>query len=129
MNKLVFVFLLAMSSEVEMQAQALRITLYNKTGFDLDSVLFEKRFIGDIRKDSTAVLTSLRSFTMQGMVPLFRPYAHIKGKDGPSLLDPCATRSRKVKTGTYAYDILFYEDEHGYRLYWEKHGQPGDRKQ
>lgn len=118
-SKLARMILLFMLFSVETPAQHLHITLYNKTGFDLDSLLFEKHFVGDIRNDSALVLTSLRSFIMQGMVPLFRPYAHIEGKEHPQLLSPCGTRSRKVKSGTYVFDILFYEDEHGYRLYWE----------
>jgi hypothetical protein len=101
--------------------QALHITLYNKTGYDLDSLVFEKQVLGSLRKDSTLELWSQRSFTLQGMVPPFRPYAHIKGKENPKMLSPCGTKSRQVKSGTYAFDILFYEDEHGYRLYWEKH--------
>ncbi|MFM9007583.1 MAG: hypothetical protein ACKORE_03285 [Bacteroidota bacterium] len=101
--------------------QVLHITLYNTSGYDLDSLVFEKQVLGPLPKDSVLELRSLRSFTMQGMVPLFRPYAHINGKDHPQLPRPCGTKSRKVKSGTYAFDIKFYEDEHGYRLYWEKH--------
>lgn len=127
-NRLIGLFLcFAMWSGLSF-GQSLRITLYNKTGYDLDSLLFEKRWVGDLRKDSSIVLHSLSTFTIQGMFPLYRPYAHIKGKEHPILLSPCGTRSRKVKSGTYAFDILIYEDEHGYRLYWEKHGQPDVRK-
>ncbi|MFM8758994.1 MAG: hypothetical protein ACKODS_05535, partial [Methylophilaceae bacterium] len=60
-TKVAMLLLLPILCSFDVSAQSLRITLHNKTGFDLDSVLFEKHFIGYIRKDSTAILTSLRS--------------------------------------------------------------------
>ena len=101
--------------------QNVDIQVFNKTGYDLDSVLFGDFYLGKLNKDSTAFLSGIDEITMQGDVPLNRPFGLIEGKKRPFNLTPCGTKSKKKKEGSYAFDLFIYETGNEYRLYWKKH--------
>ena len=103
--------------------QNIKVVIFNKTGFNLDSVSFNRIYLGNIPKDSTVVLSNLSEITMQGDVPLHLPFGIIEGKKRPVNLLVCATKSKKKKDGIYMFDILIYERENEYRLYWRKHSE------
>ena len=60
--------------------QDLQIAIFNKTGYDLDSVSFGLVYVGIIKKDSTVFRAGIEVITMQGGVPLHRPIGIIEGK-------------------------------------------------
>jgi hypothetical protein len=101
--------------------QNIEIRVFNKTGYDLDSVLFDQFYLGKLSNDSTVFLSGISEIVMQGDVPLRRPFGLIEGKKRPFNLTPCGTKSKKVKAGSYAFDIFIYETGNEYRLYWKKH--------
>ena len=101
--------------------QNIHIKVFNKTDYDLDSVSFGHFYLGKISKDSTVFISGISEITMHGDVPLIRPFGIIKGKKRPAYLKECGTKSKKKKSGIYAYDILINESENQYLLYWKKH--------
>jgi hypothetical protein len=101
--------------------QNIQVEVFNKTGYDLDSVLFDQFYLGKLSNDSTVFLSGISEIVMQGDVPLRRPFGLIEGKRRPFNLTPCGTKSKKVKAGSYAFDIFIYETGNEYRLYWKKH--------
>ena len=101
--------------------QNIQIKVFNKTGYDLDSVSFDHFYLGMISKDCTVFLSGIDVITMQGDVPLQRPFGIIEGKIRPFNLTPCGTKSEKKKAGSYAFDLCIYETGNEYRLYWKKH--------
>lgn len=54
--------------------QNVDIKVFNKTGYDLDSVSFYHFSLGKKSKDSTVFLSGIEEITMQGDVPLHRPF-------------------------------------------------------
>ena len=101
--------------------QNIHIKVFNKTGYDIDSVLFGHFYLGKLSKDSTVFISDIIEITMQGDVPLHRPFGIIEGKNRPLNLAPCVTKSKKKKAGIYAFDLFIYETGNEYRLYWKKH--------
>ncbi len=101
--------------------QKINIKVFNKTGYNLDSVFFGHFHLGKISKDSTVFLSGINEITMQGDIPLNRPFGIIEGKKRPCNLTPCGTKSKKKKEGRYAFDIFINETGNEYRLYWKKH--------
>ena len=118
-----FIFLLAILLLIPLLTigQNIQIKVFNKTGYNLDSVSFDHFYLGKISKDSTFFISSINEITMHGDVPLLRPFGIIKGKKRPVNLKECGTKSKKKKSGIYAYDILINESENQYLLYWKKH--------
>jgi hypothetical protein len=101
--------------------QNIKLTVFNKTGYNLDSVSFGRFQLGKINKDSCVFLSDIDEIIIQGDVPLHRPFGIIKGKRRLFNLSPCSTKSTKKKSGSYAFDIYIYETKKEYRLYWKKH--------
>ena len=101
--------------------QNIHIKVYNKTGYNLDSVSFHHFYLGKISKDSAVSLFGINEIIMQGAVPLSRPFAIIEDKKRPYKLKSCATKSMKKKSGSYAFDIFINERGNDYWLYWKKH--------
>jgi hypothetical protein len=77
--------------------------------------------LGKLSKDSTVFLSGIDEITMQGDVPLNRPFGIIEEKKRPFNLKSCATKSKIKKAGSYAFDIFINETGNEYRLYWKKH--------
>jgi hypothetical protein len=101
--------------------QKVEIKIFNKTGYDLDSVSFDHFHLGKILKDSTVLFSDIDQIIFHGDIPLHRPFGIIEGKNRPTNLAPCATKSKKKNAGSYAFDILLYEQGNEYRLYWKMH--------
>jgi hypothetical protein len=120
-NKIIFCFFISLVLPPLSFCQNLGIEVFNKTGYNLDSVSFCKIEIGNITQDSSVVLTDLDEITFLGDLPLHLPFGLIEGKKRPMNLTPCGTKSKKKKEGFYQFDILIYEYGGEYRLYWRKH--------
>ena len=123
MSKFMAIFQLAILTLIPalIFGQNIQIEVFNKTGYNLDSVSFHHFYLGKIIKDSTFFLSGIDEITMQGDVPLNRPFGLIEGKKRPFNLTPCGTKSKKRKEGSYAFDLFIYETGNEYRLYWKKH--------
>ena len=122
--KKVFVFIFYFGTfwtSSKLHAQDLALTLYNKTGFDLDSVSVRDVYFGEILKDQSKSIGDIDELVFQGLVPLFRPSAIIQGKKLSSVMAPCSTKSKKKQRGSYAFDILLYERGEELRFYWGVH--------
>jgi hypothetical protein len=101
-------------------AQNLKIEVYNKSGYDLDSLYIGKHYVGKIKKDSMVLVQGIKKLNMQSEWPTIPPRAKIAGKRVIFLLG-CGTKARDVTTGRYKFDIISREDENRLRLYWKKH--------
>ena len=122
--KKVFIFIFyfgAFWSSSKLHAQDLALTLYNKTGFDLDSVMVHDLYFGKILKDQSKSIGDIDELVFQGLVPLFHPSAIIQGEQLRRVMAPCTTKSKKKQRGSYAFDILLYERGEELRLYWGVH--------
>jgi len=102
--------------------QNLKIELFNKTGFDLDSVLIGDKYVGSIKKDASIIITDCNELTMQDGLPYGLPHGTVKGRkrDRRSLVF-CGTGCKNVSTGQYKFDITLNETENGYTLSWHRH--------
>lgn len=122
--KKVFVFIVIFGifrSASKLHAQGLTLTLYNKTGFDLDSVSVHDIYFGNILKDQSKSIRDVDELVFQGLVPLFHPSAIIQGEQLRRVMAPCTTKSKKKQRGSYAFDILLYEMDEELRIYWGVH--------
>lgn len=122
-NKIVLYLAISLLIPSYAIGQNIKVVIFNKTGFNLDSVSFNRIYLGNIPKDSTVVLSNLSEIIMQGDVPLHLPFGIIEGKKRPVNLLVCATKSNKKKDGIYMFDILLYERDNEYRLYWRKQSE------
>lgn len=119
--KFIFQFAILMLTPSMTIGQSINIQVFNKTGYDLDSVSFDHFYLGKISKDSTVFISGISEITMQGDVPLYLPFGIIKEKKRPFNLTKCGTKSKKKKAGSFAFDLFIYETGNEYRLYWKKH--------
>lgn len=120
-NKAVFYFVFSLLFPSGLIGQNINLVVFNKTGYNLDSVSFNRIELGNITKDSSVVFSNINEITLLGDVPLHIPFGIIEGKKRPLNLTPCGTKSKKKKEGIFVFDILIYETEGEYRLYWRKH--------
>ena len=103
------------------KAQGVTIKVHNKTGFDLDSVAMGSVYFGSIPKDSWKVVSGMKEVVMQGNLPLFQPTALVKGQRIGRMTAKCGTKSKVVKSGSFALDLMLYEQGEDVRLYWKEH--------
>ena len=101
--------------------QNIKVIVFNKTGYALDSVSFHQNYLGNIPKDSAVVLSNLNDIVLLGDVPVPRPVGCLDGQNRPLNLLECGTKSKKKKEGVFMFDLLIYETGNEYRLYWRKH--------
>lgn len=101
--------------------QNLKIKIYNKTGFDLDSVTIGDKYVGFIKKNSFVLISDCKELLIQAGTPLHSD-GIIKGKTKNTELwriEACGIKN--VKQGHFKFDIKVKENEFGYRLIWYKH--------
>ncbi len=120
-NKIIFCFFISLVLHSLSFCQIVGIEVFNKTGYNLDSVSFYNIELGNITQDSSVVLADLDEIIFLGDLPLHLPFGLIEGKKRPTNLTPCGTKSKKKNDGFYQFDILIYEIGNEYRLYWRKH--------
>jgi hypothetical protein len=102
---LTFLILLLITCGEKLQAQKLTIEVFNKTGMDLDSVYFDKQYIGFLPNDSSAVLKNYKEFKASGSWPLMKIRAiNNKGSKSHNLTE-CGTKAIAIKTGRHRIDI------------------------
>ena len=114
-------FLVVFILSAIVRGQGVSLKIYNRTGCALDSVVMGSIIIGHIPKDSIKVITHLNELVMLGDVPLRRPSGIADGRKTKTFLAECATKSKKINSGTYPVDLLLKEDAGILRLEWRPH--------
>ncbi len=106
-------------------AQSLKITIYNKTGYDVDSVYIASTYVGSIKKGDSTIVLNCKKLTLQDGVPFgFFEGGTIKNKvhkPYPQNVGWCGTGVHSETTGEYKFYIAYGEDKEGYSLWWDWH--------
>ena len=103
------------------KAQGVTIKIHNKTGIDLDSVAMGSVYFGSIPNDSMKIISGMTELVLQSNLPLFQPTALVKGQRIGRMTSKCGTKSKVVKSGSFALDLMLYEQGEDVRLYWKEH--------
>jgi hypothetical protein len=122
MKAIILIFLSFLLSQ-NIYGQKLSIKVYNKTGYNLDSVAVEKVYVGLIKADSSVTVLNCKEFYSQDGTPFNSVIWIIKEKKEPRLkhMIGCATGVRTFTEGKYEFDIILIESKEGYRLIWRTH--------
>ena len=102
-------------------AQKLTIELFNKTGFDLDSVILNKVYCGKIEKDSSLKVLKCTGFYSSSGWPLLKISGIIHDKIPVRSLTKCGTKAKFIATGKHQFDIYITKPELGNVLTLKKH--------
>ncbi len=118
---LLAIFLLTLSLYFIFFFQNLKIEIFNRTNYDIDSLNIADNFF-HIKKGTSLFIENCKSISIQAGLPFGLPEAKIKGKNrDDSRWDFCGTGVKKIKRGKYKFDIMIMEDGSSYTLYWEQH--------
>src|ERR1700733_10963725 len=102
--------------------QNLKMELFNKTGYDLDSVSIGEKYVGFIKSGHSLLISDCKEITMQDGLPYGLPDGTIKNKKrNTELLGLCGTGRTSVSSGNFKFNITVMENEFGYRLFWDYH--------
>ncbi len=115
-------------------AQFLRIKVYNKTGYLLDSLYLGDIYVGKLQNDSTYTISNLKSVQLlNGFPSMLAPWGSIRmnnwAKKGYHWLKGgvyspvCNTGTTEITSGAYEFDIKIIELPEGLKLAWEMHGK------
>ncbi|NBA73986.1 hypothetical protein GOQ04_00390 [Emticicia sp. ODNR4P] len=97
------------------------IIVYNKTGYQLDSLEFEEHYF-QLQPNDSIIIKNCKSFSMQDDLPFGFPQAKIKGisvKKPPFFI--CGAGISKILHGTYQYDIILIKNVDFPFLIWQNH--------
>jgi hypothetical protein len=99
----------------------LKIVVFNKTAYNIDSLKIDNNFFS-IKKGDSLFIDNCKSISMQSDLPFGLPEANIVGKTKDTfMLWFCGTGVKEIKNGEYKFDITLSEDSNFYRLYWQGH--------
>ena len=102
--------------------QNLQIELFNKTGYDLDSISIGDNYVGPIKSGGSYVMLDCKKIIMQDGLPYSLPVGTIKKKKrNTELLGFCGTGRTDISNGNFKFNITVTENEFGYRLFWDYH--------
>jgi hypothetical protein len=102
-------------------AQKADIVIFNKTGFDLDSLMMSKIYIGKLQKDSSLKIYPKNPLELQSGLPIYNISAKVDGRVIAPKPLRCAKGIQKNNSGTLLFDIRLYKGKDQWRFYWEKH--------
>ncbi len=111
---LIILFLIACISDSN--AQDLTLVLYNKTGKQLDSLLFDDAFLGSLEDNDSIYITYLSDLTLSGPYLLNQVKAVLENNEPVKTLAGCGTKASKVEFGVYKYEIVLFENDSYKRL-------------
>ena len=120
-TKVVLFLLFAIFLQQNGFAQKLTIELFNKTGFDLDSVSLNKVYCGKIEKDSSLKVLKCKGFYSSSGWPLLKISGIIHDKIPVRSLTKCGTKAKFIATGKHQFDIYISKPELGNVLTLKKH--------
>ena len=122
--KSIFIIILLFFHFENSFAQKLSVEIFNKTGYDLDSILINNGiYIGSIKIDSSIIIKNIEFIQIQDELPFTKPIATIKNKKRGAPFGYCGTGVKYIKTGSYKFDILIEDFDTGYHLMWRKHNK------
>ena len=117
---LLFFFLLSVS-QISL-GQHLKIELFNKTGYDLDSVSIGNEGYVKIKKDSSVVIHSCKELAMMGNLPVGTANGKIyEKKRDVRFIGICGTGNKRVHKGHFQFDVIMVDSDNGYRLFYQTH--------
>jgi hypothetical protein len=96
------------------------IVVYNKTGFDIDSLNIEGEFY-KIAKNKSLVIKN-KKISIQDNLPSEIPRGIIKNmkiSNFPILL--CGEGISEIRKGKFKFDLKILTEKNEYFLYWKKH--------
>ena len=129
MRKLTSLIILLMP--VFCMGQSLKITVYNPTHYDIDSVHVDSIFVGSIKKKDSAVVLNCTKLKMQDDIPCSLTRAAVKNKikfqdqKGSQVISK--EKPVIVTSGDYKFDLfvdennIFFNGRDMYRVTWKKH--------
>ena len=99
----------------------LKIEVFNKANYDIDSLNIGNKFFS-IKKGESLFIDNCKSISMQSGLPFGFPEAKIKGKSKDTFpLFLCGTGIEEIRKGLHHFDITMSENNGFYRLYWQRH--------
>lgn len=121
MKNFTLLFFLVMCSKFSF-GQHLKIELFNKTGYDLDSVSIGNEGFVKIKKDSSAFIRGCKELSMMGGLPIGTANGRIYSKKRDArFIGICGTGNKRVHKGYLKFDIVVVDGENGYRLFYQSH--------
>lgn len=97
-----------------------QIEVYNKTGFDIDSLNIDGKFY-KIPKQKSLVI-NCRKLTIQNNLPFGSPKGFLKNMPRDSMPEfLCGTGVEEIRSGKYKFDIKAFIGTDYYMLNWEEH--------
>ena len=121
MKAITFLVLLLISFHSS-YAQHLKIELFNKTGYNLDSVSMGIEGYAKIKKDSSFTIHSIKEISLLGGLPIGTANGRIyEKKRDTRFMGICGTGNKTVRKGHLQFDIIMVDGENGYRLLYRSH--------
>lgn len=121
MKTTVLFFFLLSVSQISF-GQHLKIELFNKTGYNLDSVSIGNEGFVKLKKDSSVVIHGIKEISMMGGLPIGTANGKIyEKKRDARFLGICGTGNKSVRKGYFKFDIIMVDGENGYRLFYQSH--------
>jgi hypothetical protein len=105
------------------KGQVSEIKVFNKTGFDLDSVVVFKKFFAHLPKDSVVAVAPFQSFYSSSGIPLDVPKGIIRLAKQVPALKGCGTKAKKITQGKHLFDLTVYETGLGLCLRYVPHAE------
>ena len=100
----------------------IEVTIYNHTGYDVDSFQLENMYIGKLAKDDSIIVNSLSKLSIQDDLPFANVNAIIpKIKKRKRAYTWCGTGIWKATKGDFKYSITLVEKDNSYSIWWGKH--------
>lgn len=121
MNSIKLLFFLLIVSQISF-GQHLKIELFNKTGYDLDSISIGTASFIKIKKDSSVIINNCKEITMMGDLPIGTVNGRINEKvHDKRFIGICGTGNKTVHKGHYQFNIIMIDGTNGYRLLYQSH--------
>lgn len=103
-------------------SQHLKIELFNKTGYNLDSVSMGNEGFAKIKKDSSVTIHGIKEISTLGGLPIGTANGRIyEKKRDTRFIGICGTGNKTVRKGRLQFDIIMVDGENGYRLLYRSH--------
>ena len=99
----------------------LKIVVFNKTNFDIDSLNIGGKFY-KIKKHKTLVIKDCEKLFIQDNLPFGSPEGIIKNMKRDTMTNfLCGTGVEEMKKGKYKFNIEALVENDYYLLYWTEH--------
>lgn len=132
MRKAIYLFTILLTGLI-LNGQKLQIKINNRTGYNVDSLIIGGNYYGFIKKNETVLITehSLHNFVEGNLPGTADGYIYNRHKEVyfPNRFYPCGNwmdppKEEKevnyITSGKFEYDLLLFEGEYGYRLYYSE---------